>query len=855
MKRTFFLFLVLLGVESALIPNNNNNILSSELKADERVSGPRFGRLSKKLGSVDVVYGMIERVLGQQHRSSFVLTLQSNMGADLSETGQELDMFQLKASPVGGPVVINGNSAVALSMGVMYYLKKYSHLSMTWGYQNDDSSWSCDNMYLPSPVPAVTVTETVQSPYPFRYYMNVCTVSYSMVWWNWTRWEREIDWMALSGINLPLAFTGQEYIWAKVFADLGVNETSIETFFSGPAFLAWQRMGNVQGWAGPLLPSWREQQATLQKQILARMREFGMIPVLGAFAGHIPSAIATLFPNANVTTSAPWGNFQSPYSSVYLLSPFDPLFQKIGVSFMKYQSEEFGFGEHIYNCDTFNEMDPSSNDTNYLKSYSAAVYNAMYSFDPDAVWLMQGWLFHSSFWNSQTISSYLSGVADDRMIILDLNSEQSPLWTDFVQNNKSFIWCLLHNYGGMRDLHGNISLVSTNPILAKNSAKSLMMGTGITMEAIEQNPIMYELMNEMGYRSELFNSNEWVQDYIFRRYNGTSTSMEKSWNLLIPSAYNRGFSWLGGWIGTDAPRLNMGYDLSQNVNGILNSWKLFLQASNEFNFKSGGWHYDLVDLTRQVIVNFHYDVYKGLEKGIKSCINQDERVSFVDKDTWDLCHQSFVNHSYFMTIMMDRMESILSTDINYLLGQWLESAKSWGNTEQEKQILEFNARNQITLWGPNGNINDYAAKCWSGLVGTYYKERWSMFYSYLNIALLTQNSTVDWNDLSNKLIELGNAWDEKRDLFPTKPQGDALEIAKSIQAEYSKMGNYSKSPNMVPSPNANIIRTAWTSDVAQLSILCDLEPTCAGFCSNGQLYTQGTTFVVSDTYDTYNKQV
>ena len=30
--------------------------------------------------------------------------------------------------------------------------------------------------------------------------------------------------------------------------------------------------------------------------------------------------------------------------------------------------------------------------------------------------------------------------------------------------------------------------------------------------------------------------------------------------------------------------------------------------------------------------------------------------------------------------------------------------------------LEFNARNQVTLWGPNGEINDYAAKSWGGLV-------------------------------------------------------------------------------------------------------------------------------------------
>lgn len=50
----------------------------------------------------------------------------------------------------------------------------------------------------------------------FRYYQNVCTVSYSFAFWDWKRWEREIDWMALNGFNLPLAFTGQEAIFQRV---------------------------------------------------------------------------------------------------------------------------------------------------------------------------------------------------------------------------------------------------------------------------------------------------------------------------------------------------------------------------------------------------------------------------------------------------------------------------------------------------------------------------------------------------------------------------------------------------------------------------------------------------------------
>ncbi|KAJ8432286.1 hypothetical protein Cgig2_028548 [Carnegiea gigantea] len=67
----------------------------------------------------------------------------------------------------------------------------------------------------------------------------------SFVWWDWERWEKEIDWMALQGINLPLAFTGQEAIWQKVFMDFNISREDLNDFFGGPAFLAWARMGNL----------------------------------------------------------------------------------------------------------------------------------------------------------------------------------------------------------------------------------------------------------------------------------------------------------------------------------------------------------------------------------------------------------------------------------------------------------------------------------------------------------------------------------------------------------------------------------------------------------------------------------
>ena len=52
---------------------------------------------------------------------------------------------------------------------------------------------------------------------------NVCVYSYTFAFWQWPDWEKHIDWMALNGINLPLAFTAQEEIWRRVYTKVAMD--------------------------------------------------------------------------------------------------------------------------------------------------------------------------------------------------------------------------------------------------------------------------------------------------------------------------------------------------------------------------------------------------------------------------------------------------------------------------------------------------------------------------------------------------------------------------------------------------------------------------------------------------------
>ena len=218
--------------------------------------------------------------------------------------------------------------------------------------------------------------------------------------------------MALNGVNLPLAFVGQEWLWAEVFQGYGLSWQDLYPFFTGPAFLPWYRMGNIRGWAGgdqngAAEEAWTKQRGQFQKRLLARMRGLGMTTVLSGFSGHIPKAFADKHPTAKIRRSPDWGHMPTDYNtgaishgnyaSVYMLDPHDDLFKELGSKFYAKQAEEWGT-DHIYQTDTYNEMAPLQNDAAFLNASSGAVFGAMTAADPDSVWLMQGWLFHEKFW-------------------------------------------------------------------------------------------------------------------------------------------------------------------------------------------------------------------------------------------------------------------------------------------------------------------------------------------------------------------------------------------------------------------------------------------------------------------------
>ncbi|KAG2668722.1 hypothetical protein I3760_14G004400 [Carya illinoinensis] len=677
----------------------------------------------------------------------------------------------------GTEIAVKGTTAVEIASGLYWYLKYWCGAHVSW-----DKTGGIQIASIPKPGSLPLLEDegvTIQRPIPWNYYQNVVTSSYSYVWWDWKRWEKEIDWMALHGVNLPLAFTGQEAIWQKVFMDFNISKEDLNNFFGGPAFLAWARMGNLHGWGGPLSQNWLDQQLTLQKQILSRMLELGMTP------GNIPATLKKRFPSANITRLGNWASVDADprWCCTYLLDPSDPLFVEIGEAFTRRQVEEYGDVTDIYNCDTFNENIPPTNNPAYISLLGASVYKAMSKGDKDAVWLMQGWLFYedSVFWKPPQMKALLHSVPFGKMIVLDLFADFKPIWKYSSQfYDTPYVWCMLHNFGGNLEMYGNLDVISSGPIDARVTKNSTMVGVGMCMEGIEHNPVVYELMSEMAFRGEKVQVLDWLKSYSRRRYGKAVHEVEAAWEILYRTVYNctdgiedHNTDFIVKFPDLDPsnrssalPQAHLWYSTQK----VINALRLFLNAGNHLA-GSATYRYDLVDLTRQVLSKLANQVYS------------DAITAFQQKDAKALN----LHIQKFIQLIKD-VDVLLASDDKFLLGTWLQSANMLAKNHHELRQYEWNARTQVTMWFDDtrtkqSKLFDYANKFWSGLLEGYYLPRASTYFQYL-MKSLQENESFKLEEWRKEWISFSNKWQAGMEPYPVKAKGDAIAISKALYEEY-----------------------------------------------------------------------
>lgn len=135
-------------------------------------------------------------------------------------------------------VVIRGNNPISIAVGLNWYLKYHAGIHLSW-----------NNMVakLPDALPPVLHRERHETASAYRYDFNYCTFSYTMAFWDWARWEQELDWMALHGINLSLALVGTDAVWRNVLFRLGYSKAEVNEFVASrlPGLVADEQPGGM----------------------------------------------------------------------------------------------------------------------------------------------------------------------------------------------------------------------------------------------------------------------------------------------------------------------------------------------------------------------------------------------------------------------------------------------------------------------------------------------------------------------------------------------------------------------------------------------------------------------------------
>lgn len=701
-------------------------------------------------------------------------SIPSNVEFVMLEKVDSLDTYALTVKD--DILTVEGTSSIALCKGFYDYV-----LANGYGL----ASWTGNRLEFPADLEDAE-RKVVTTPFCDRLYYNVCTYGYTTPFWGWEEWEKEIDWIALHGFNMPLAPIAGEAILARVWSRLGLSQEEIDAYFTGPAHFPWMRMGNMTAIDGGMSQEWHADQIALQHKINDRMLDLGMNPVYQGFAGFVPKAVKEHYPEVDMMTTK-WSGHES-----YMLSPVDSLFSVIGTEFIKEWEKEFGKGKY-YLIDSFNELDipfgekGSQERHDKLHHYSETIYNALAAANPDAIWVMQGWMFgyQRDIWDPQSVEALLSGAPDDKMMVIDLAVD----FNNYVWKNgnswdnlsgfygKSWIWSTVPNFGGRTALKGPLDFYLNGHIDAVESDnKGRLTGFGTSPEGVENNEILYELISAAAWSDSRIDLDTFLESYNRARYGAADPAFTKFWSELRQSVYDN-FTNNARFIWQQRPAYHRGETMNINQHyfdgiesflSVADTYKdnelyvadavqyaaLYIAAKADYALKAANWAIVAGDLDKA--------------RELKSQLNE-------------------------MLLDMDRL---LESHPVLRIQRWFDMADKVATNDKEAADFKKEIKRLVSTWsGPT--LKDYSARVWSGLIRDYYAPRLDYYFEK---AIAGESADMVASD---NTFHYGTGYGTAEDVCPAgenmisavEPFADPLSAACELVAKYSSVDYADKSFN------------------------------------------------------------
>lgn len=655
---------------------------------------------------------------------------------------------QFRISRSRGRILIGGTSTSALLRGVHTYLGEVAGLNISWNGRHAE---------LPDRLPLPRAEIRRSANVDHRFALNDTDDGYTGAYRSWADWEREIDVLALHGVNEMFVPVGAEAVYLDTFQEFGYTEDELLAWTPQPGHQPWWLLQNMCCFPSTPTRELVEKRAALGARITARLRELGITPVLPGYFGTVPDGFATRNPGANVVPQGGWVGFERPG----WLDPTDEHFAEVAAAFYRHSEARFG-ASAMYKMDLLHEGGQAGSVN--VADASRAVETALQNARPGALWAILGW-------QNNPRPETLAAIDTSKMLIVDgladryngLDREQSWSGTPYAFGS---IW----NFGGHTTMGANIGVWNQRYWSWLEKQGSALNGIAVLPEASDNNPVALDFLTELAWQDGPQSMTRWYADWADRRY-GTDLHARRAWQTIGATAYDMpSGSWSEAQDGlfTAQPSLtatnaaewspgSMRYDAAEFAAALPELLKVDRRLRD-----SSAYRYDLMDVARQVLANHS----RVLLPQIKAAYDAKDEAAFqTTTRTWMQA--------------MHLLDRLTATNPQTMLGPWLADARKSGVDNAEAGRLEHDARSLLTVWGNragfDAGLSDYANREWAGLVDTYYAPRWRTYFDELGTALAEGRAPkpIDW-------YAVGDSWSRRTDQLPQHPSGDVHRIASAV---------------------------------------------------------------------------
>lgn len=664
---------------------------------------------------------------------------------EISDAESPEDFFTL--STKRGKILIEGNNWISVAVGLNWYLKYYAGVQVT--RENPTPQLN----YLPKVEKEVRYSTELL----LRYYLDAPSASHSSAYWNEKRWQQEIDYMALHGINMPLITTGLSEVWRATLQKAGYSIEDIQRFLPHPAYEGWWLEGKIEGWGGPVSSDFTASRAKVGAYAVSECREWGMEPVLMGYNGLLPSD--------TTQQRAYWKGISRPM----VLNPTSESYRKIAELYYKELTRVYGEANYYL-------VNPLEDAITLQKPQTREEGEAIYASIQNAV---QGASWVVGAWEDSPTDELIDYIPRGGVVVLDKWCDALPQWGDkssrLARRNgflgHSWIYSAKIDFEGRGSMYGNISRIVGGYYLACESGASFsMVGVGTTNDGVRGNDILFELLFELPWREDQITTSEWVDGYAEARYGVSSAKLKEAWRKLSSTLYSPGYSSerrgatqsvFAARPALVVPRVTSDgttkvfYDTEE----LKDALRLMVNASGEVNNRAN-FESDVVEVALAVLSNYGYEILAKITDAFNSADREELK--------------TLTNNFLYAMLLAD---NLLNSQPQSMVGNYIEEAMSVGRNPWQRDWLRYGARTMISSWGSevvanDEEMHDSAFRMYSGVMADLYAKRWARFFNYIE-----ENEVLP---IGETYYDIERDWAADKTAYETKASSDAVMLAREI---------------------------------------------------------------------------